>query len=125
MRQRAMIATHDLEVVAGCADRVIVMYAGKAVETGSAEDVFYQPRMPYTLGLLGSIPRLDSVKRQVLTPIEGSAPSLVTLPVGCPLLPDAPAKSTCASRSNQPLNRRGMSAISLPATAATRSRRAS
>jgi peptide/nickel transport system ATP-binding protein len=87
-----VMITHDLGVVAGCADRVIVMYAGKAVETGSVEDVFYRPRMPYTLGLLGSIPRLDSVKQQALTPIEGSAPSLVTLPVGCPFAPRCPLK---------------------------------
>jgi glutathione transport system ATP-binding protein len=85
-----VLITHDLGVVAGFADRVLVMYAGKAVETGATEDVFYRARMPYTLGLLGSIPRLDAAERQPLTPVEGNPPSLVDLPAGCPFVPRCP-----------------------------------
>jgi peptide/nickel transport system ATP-binding protein len=84
--------THDLGVIAGFADRVAVMYAGKPVETGAVDDVYYRPRMPYTLGLLGSIPRLDATEREALTPIEGSPPSLVNLPVGCPFAPRCPMR---------------------------------
>jgi peptide/nickel transport system ATP-binding protein len=85
-----VLITHDLGVVAGFADRVSVMYAGKLVETGAVDDVFYRARMPYTLGLLGSIPRLDVGKGQPLTPIEGNPPSLVQLPQGCPFVPRCP-----------------------------------
>jgi peptide/nickel transport system ATP-binding protein len=87
-----VLITHDLGVVAGFADRVGVMYAGKLVETGTVDSVFYRPRMPYTLGLLGSIPRLDIGRRQPLTPIEGSPPSLVNLPEGCPFVPRCPMR---------------------------------
>ena len=87
-----VLITHDLGVVAGLADRVAVMYAGRIVEIGDVEDVFYRPRMPYTLGLLGSIPRLDVGRRQRLTPIEGSPPSLVHLPSGCPFWPRCPLR---------------------------------
>jgi peptide/nickel transport system ATP-binding protein len=79
-----VMITHDLGVVAGFADRVMVMYAGKPVETGVVDDIYYEPRMPYTIGLLGSIPRLDDVDRRALTPIEGNPPNLSALPVGCP-----------------------------------------
>jgi peptide/nickel transport system ATP-binding protein len=85
-----VLITHDLGVVAGFADRIQVMYAGKAVESGTTDDVFYRPRMPYTLGLLGSIPRLDAAERQPLTPVEGSPPSLVNLAPGCPFVPRCP-----------------------------------
>jgi peptide/nickel transport system ATP-binding protein len=87
-----LLITHDLGVVAGLADRVGVMYAGKLVELGTVRDVFYRPRMPYTLGLLGSIPRPDLGARQTLTPIEGSPPSLVALPRGCPFAPRCPMR---------------------------------
>jgi peptide/nickel transport system ATP-binding protein len=87
-----VLITHDLGVVAGFADRVAVMYAGRMVEIGDVDDVFYRPRMPYTLGLLGSIPRLDVGRRQRLTPIEGSPPSLVHLPSGCPFWPRCPLR---------------------------------
>jgi peptide/nickel transport system ATP-binding protein len=87
-----LLITHDLGVVAGVADRVGVMYAGKLVETGTVEDVFYRPRMPYTLGLLGSIPRPDVGGHRALTPIEGSPPSLLTLPRGCPFAPRCPIR---------------------------------
>jgi peptide/nickel transport system ATP-binding protein len=91
-----VMITHDLGVIAGFADRLVVMYAGKAVETGTAEDIFYRPRMPYTLGLLGSIPRVDATERRPLTPIEGSPPSLVNLLPGCPFAARCPLKiDTC------------------------------
>jgi peptide/nickel transport system ATP-binding protein len=82
-----VMITHDLGIIAGFADRVIVMYAGRPVETGTVDDIFYRPRMPYTLGLLGSLPRLDRAERQPLTPVEGNPPSLVDLPPGCPFAP--------------------------------------
>ena len=87
-----IMITHDLGVIAGAADRVTVMYAGKPVETGTVDDVFYRPRMPYTLGLLGSIPRLDRAEHLPLTPIEGTPPSLVALPRGCPFTPRCPMR---------------------------------
>jgi peptide/nickel transport system ATP-binding protein len=91
-----VLITHDLGVIAGHADRVCVMYAGKLVESGDVDDIFYRPRMPYTLGLLGSLPRLDSSGQERLTPILGSPPSLVNLPPGCPFSPRCPlARQTC------------------------------
>jgi peptide/nickel transport system ATP-binding protein len=93
-----IMITHDLGVIAGFADRVAVMYAGKPVETGAVDDVFYRPRMPYTLGLLGSIPRLDLGERQPLTPIEGNPPSLVRLPPGCPFAPRCPLRVEICDR---------------------------
>ncbi|MCZ2818347.1 ABC transporter ATP-binding protein [Modestobacter sp. VKM Ac-2984] len=85
-----VMITHDLGVVAGIADRVLVMYAGRPVEIGSVEDIYYEPRMPYTLGLLGSLPRLDSTSRERLTPIKGAPPSVVNMPPGCPFAPRCP-----------------------------------
>jgi peptide/nickel transport system ATP-binding protein len=66
------------------------MYGGKLVETGTVDDVFYQPRMPYTMGLLGAIPRIDEAGDRPLVPIEGSPPSLIDLPPGCPFAPRCP-----------------------------------
>jgi peptide/nickel transport system ATP-binding protein len=86
-----LLITHDLGVVAGMADRVMVMYAGKLVESGPADAVFYRSRMPYTLGLLGSLPRLDAAGGGRLRPIPGSPPSLIDLPAGCPFAPRCPA----------------------------------
>jgi peptide/nickel transport system ATP-binding protein len=85
-----IMITHDLGVVAGLADRVLVMYAGRSVELGSTDEVYYAPRMPYTMGLLGSIPRIDAGGRSALTPIEGTPPSLAHLPPGCPFQPRCP-----------------------------------
>jgi len=84
------LITHDLGVVAGFADRVMVMYAGRAVETAPVDDLFDHPRMPYTLGLLGSIPRLDATGRHPLIPIEGQPPSMIGLGPGCPFAPRCP-----------------------------------
>ncbi|MDQ4104511.1 MAG: ABC transporter ATP-binding protein [Actinomycetota bacterium] len=85
-----LLITHDLGVVAGFADRVQVMYAGRTVETGPVNDIFYHPRMPYTRGLLGSIPRVDTEQRTALVPIEGQPPSLAELGAGCPFAPRCP-----------------------------------
>src|SRR5207248_6285743 len=77
-----VLITHDLGVVAGVADRILVMYAGRAAETGGVYDVFGHPRHPYTLGLLASLPRLDDQGRERLVPTTGSPPSLVHPPPG-------------------------------------------
>jgi peptide/nickel transport system ATP-binding protein len=77
-------------VVAGTADEVIVMYAGRPVETGTVDQVFYEPRMPYTLGLLGSLPRVDADGDLPLTPIPGNPPSMLGLRQGCPFAPRCP-----------------------------------
>ena len=93
-----VLITHDLGVIAGHADRICVMYAGKLVEQGTVDDVFYRPRMPYSLGLLGSLPRVDQGRQHRLTPIIGSPPSLVNLPPGCPFTPRCPlAQDICES----------------------------
>jgi oligopeptide/dipeptide ABC transporter ATP-binding protein len=85
-----ILITHDLGVVAGMADKVLVMYAGKPVEVGTVDEIYYDPRMPYTLGLLGSLPRLDAKGSEPLTPIRGAPPSLINLPSGCPFSPRCP-----------------------------------
>ena len=85
-----VLITHDLGVVAGQADRVLVMYAGKPVEIGTVDDIFYSPRMPYTLGLLGSLPRVDAREQERLTPILGVPPSLINMLPGCPFAPRCP-----------------------------------
>ncbi|GAA2064096.1 ABC transporter ATP-binding protein [Williamsia deligens] len=82
--------THDLGVVAGVADRVMVMYAGRAVETAPVADLFASPSMPYTVGLLGSIPRPDRPAQKRLVPIEGTPPALADVPTGCPFAPRCP-----------------------------------
>lgn len=76
--------THDLGVVAGLADRMVVMYAGMIVEEADVKELYANPRHPYTLGLLGSLPRLDKVTGQKLESIEGLPPDLIALPKGCP-----------------------------------------
>jgi len=82
-----IIITHNLGVVARYADRVNVMYAGKIVESARAIDLYHQPRHPYTLGLLKSVPRLDQVRKEKLDPIEGMPPDLIHLPAGCSFRP--------------------------------------
>jgi oligopeptide/dipeptide ABC transporter ATP-binding protein len=78
-----VLITHDMGVVAGMADRIAVMYAGRVVETGSGRDLFYDPMHPYTWGLLGSIARLDRPRPRRLAAIPGLPPSLLRLPEGC------------------------------------------
>jgi oligopeptide transport system ATP-binding protein len=79
--------THDLAFLAGLADRIMVMYAGQVVEQASRQDLYKNPRHPYTIGLLQSIPRLDEDCRETLQAIEGLPPSLVNYPQGCPFAP--------------------------------------
>jgi peptide/nickel transport system ATP-binding protein len=98
-----VLITHDLSVVAGFADRVAVMYAGRIVEAGTVEELFYRPRMPYTMGLLGAIPRLDDQESRPLIPIEGSPPSLVDLPPGCPFAPRCPLVVDICRTTEPPL----------------------
>lgn len=82
-----IIITHDLGVVAAMTDRVTVMYAGRVVEEGPTKEIFANPRMPYTIGLLRSIPRLDEERGHKLSPIRGLPPDLVDLPQLCPFSP--------------------------------------
>ena len=94
-----VLITHDLGIVAGFADRATVMYAGRPVETADVGRLFVAPRMPYTAGLLGSLPRLDGGGRERLTAIPGSPPSLLGLPPGCPFAPRCPHRvGICAER---------------------------
>lgn len=79
--------THDLGIVAGLADRVIVMYAGYIIESSPVKELYANPRHPYTVGLLRSVPRLDAVRAQRLIPIEGLPPDLIGLPDVCPFAP--------------------------------------
>lgn len=85
MATSTILITHDLGVVAEVCDKVIVMYAGKVVETGTVDDIFYHPQHPYTKGLLESVPRLD--KREKLIPIYGTPPELLNPPKGCSFAP--------------------------------------
>jgi oligopeptide transport system ATP-binding protein len=82
-----ILITHDLGVVAGMADRVIVMYAGKVAEEAPTDELFSNPRHPYTVGLLGSVPRLDEKRSDELRTIEGAPPDLLRPPSGCPFMP--------------------------------------
>ncbi len=82
-----LIITHNLGVVARYADRVNVMYAGKIIERGTAREIYANPRHPYTLGLLRSVPRLDEPRKSKLSPIEGQPPDLMRLPAGCAFSP--------------------------------------
>lgn len=78
-----IVITHNLGVVARYADRVNIMYAGKVIERGNAREIYANPRHPYTVGLLRSVPRLDLPRRAKLDPIEGQPPDLINLPAGC------------------------------------------
>jgi len=82
-----IIITHNLGVVARYAQRVVVMYAGKVIEEGTATEIYHDPRHPYTLGLLASVPRLDDVVGAKLEPIEGVPPDLIDMPAGCSFAP--------------------------------------
>ncbi len=85
-----LLITHDLGVVAEIADRVLVMYAGRVVEAGTLDEIFYDPQHPYTWGLLGSISRLDRPRPKRLPQIGGAPPSLLSLPQGCSFRPRCP-----------------------------------
>jgi oligopeptide/dipeptide ABC transporter ATP-binding protein len=85
-----ILITHDLGVVAEVADRVLVMYAGRVVEEGTLDEIFYDPQHPYTWGLMGSLTRLDRPRPHRLPQIAGSPPSLLDLPEGCSFRPRCP-----------------------------------
>jgi oligopeptide/dipeptide ABC transporter ATP-binding protein len=87
-----VLITHDLGVIAGLANRVLVMYAGRIVEIGTADEIFYRPSMPYTHGLLGSVPRVDDDGGGRLRQIPGSTPSMVGERTGCPFAPRCPLR---------------------------------
>ncbi|WP_199044101.1 ABC transporter ATP-binding protein [Glycomyces salinus] len=92
-----ILITHDLGVIAGHTDDVLVMYAGRPVEQGTVDEIFYEPRMPYTLGLIGSMPRMDEERGHRLTPVHGTPPSMLNLPPGCPFRPRCPmSQDICA-----------------------------
>jgi len=95
--------THDLGVVARLVKRVVVMYGGYIVERAEVNELYAQPSHPYTLGLLGSLPRLDESERQRLTSIEGAPPDLVDMPAGCPFAARCPYVIERCVKENPPL----------------------
>ncbi|GAA0967252.1 ABC transporter ATP-binding protein [Acrocarpospora macrocephala] len=95
-----IIITHDLGVVAELSDDILVMYGGKAIEYGSAEDIFERPEHPYTWGLLGSMPRLDREPTERLLPIKGSPPSLINVPAGCAFHPRCAFEGRTGGKAN-------------------------
>ncbi len=99
-RSSLLLITHDLGVVAGTADRVLVMYAGREVELANVDQLFYNPRHPYTRGLLASLPRVDGTRLSRLNRIKGQPPSLIHIPSGCSFHPrcnDARLPTPCAT----------------------------
>ncbi|CAN5624900.1 ABC transporter ATP-binding protein [soil metagenome] len=114
-----LLITHDLGLVAGMADRLLVMYAGRIVERGNTGKVFRRPRHPYTLGLLESRPRVDQPTRERLRPIAGSPPSLVAVPAGCSFHPRCPfAQLPVPCASDEPELEAGVADESFPQSAA-------
>jgi oligopeptide transport system ATP-binding protein len=104
LQMSLILITHDLGVVAGLADRVLVMYAGQVLETGTVDEVLKRPRHPYTWGLLNSLPRLDMDKGQKLVPIWGQPPDLLQQFTTCPFLPRCDyAMEICAIEMPKPL----------------------
>ena len=97
------LITHDLGVVADIADRILVMYAGRIVEEGNKEQIFYDPQHPYTWGLLGSIARLDRPRPRRLTAIAGQPPSMINRPRGCAFRPRCPQAFDRCSVEDPPL----------------------
>jgi len=94
-----ILITHDLGVVAEVADRVLVMYAGRVVEQGTLDEIFYNPQHPYTWGLMGSLTRLDQPRPHRLPQISGAPPSLLNLPQGCAFRPRCPHEfAKCAEQ---------------------------
>ncbi|OFT91672.1 ABC transporter ATP-binding protein [Corynebacterium sp. HMSC28B08] len=98
----SIMITHDMGVVAGMADEVLVMYAGRPVEKTDVFNTFGNPKMPYTVGLLGSTPRVDKPNPGPLTPIQGSPPVVVDLPPGCPFAPRCPVKIEACTAEEPP-----------------------
>lgn len=105
MGMSIILITHDLGVVAEMAQRVIVMYGGTVVETGTVFDIFENPKHPYTWGLLRSIPNLHDKEKKRLVPIEGSPPDLFSPPKGCPFAPRCPyAMEICVEKNPAPFH---------------------
>jgi oligopeptide/dipeptide ABC transporter ATP-binding protein len=100
-----LIITHNLGVVARYADRVNVMYAGRIIERASAGELYANPRHPYTLGLLRSVPRLDEPRRARLDPIQGQPPDLTRLPAGCAFSPRCAYRVERCSEAAPPLGK--------------------
>jgi glutathione transport system ATP-binding protein len=100
-----ILITHDFGVLAGLADRVQVMYAGRVVETGPVDEIYARPRMPYTIGLLQSLPRLDDP--HPLVRIDGVPPAPAALPPGCPFAPRCPIAEERCTKAEPPLERIG------------------
>ena len=97
-----IMITHDLGIVASMCDRIAVMYAGRIVETGTCDEIFYHPKHEYTKGLLESIPRLDSTKHEKLIPIEGNPVDLLNPPEGCEFAPRCKNCMKICLRENPP-----------------------
>jgi len=104
--------THDLGIVAGLVDRIIVMYAGNIVETAPVDDLYANPSHPYTMGLLGAIPRLDTAGSKRLTPIPGCPPDLANPPQGCPFAPRCGCPSDACWLEKRPLRKVGIDHLS-------------
>ncbi|MFD3747088.1 dipeptide ABC transporter ATP-binding protein [Nocardia sp. NPDC058633] len=100
-----IMITHDMGIAATVADRVAVMYAGKVVETAPVAELFAAPRMPYTVGLLGSIPRMDGPPRTPLIPILGAPPAMHALPPGCSFAPRCPVTIDDCTAAEPPLEK--------------------
>ena len=102
MGNTIVMITHDLGIVASMCDRIAVMYAGRIVETGTCDEIFYHPKHEYTKGLLESIPRLDSTKHEKLIPIEGNPVDLLNPPEGCAFAPRCKNCMKICLRENPP-----------------------
>ena len=94
-----VLITHDLGIVASLCSRLMVMYGGLIMETGSTEDIFYRPMHPYTRALLRSVPSIDSDENKRLVPIDGQAPSLIDPPPGCPFAPRCPLREPACEQA--------------------------
>jgi peptide/nickel transport system ATP-binding protein len=98
-----IIVTHNLGVVARYAQRIYVMYAGRIVESGTSDEIFGEPRHPYTIGLLRSVPRLDEPRGRQLVPIFGMPPNLIDMPDICAFLPRCSLRGECGSKKEPEL----------------------
>jgi peptide/nickel transport system ATP-binding protein len=103
IRTTLVIVTHNLGVVARYVDRVYVMYAGKIVETGTAEDIFIHPAHPYTIALIKSVPRLDEPRGRKLVPILGIPPNLINMPPYCAFKPRCAYREQCKYEESPPM----------------------
>ncbi|MDG9668857.1 ATP-binding cassette domain-containing protein [Hahella sp. CR1] len=112
MNTAIVMITHDLGVVAGLCDRVLVMYGGRIVESGTVREIFYSPKHPYTMGLLASMPRLDGSGHTSLQAIPGQPPNLQNLPKGCSFHPRCPYAQDRCKLDHPPLRKVGENRLS-------------